>query len=117
MPKANFKRLSGKLTQLCKHYGLTQVELAKRLGMQPSHLNIYLRGRSDIHSQRLIQLLEEIGISVEDQVDRALERFVQPAEKEEDRLAVAFRRMSRAERESLSLIISRLGRERARARK
>lgn len=117
MGKANFKRFALKLNQLCKVYGLTQVELAKRLGMQPSHLNIFLRGRSDIHSQRLVELLSEMGISIEEQVDRALAKLVEGARAEDDELAVAFRRMSRAERESLSLIISRLGRERARVRR
>jgi transcriptional regulator with XRE-family HTH domain len=103
------------LGTLCKLYGLTQVELSKRLGMQPSHLNIFLRGRSDIHSQRLLELLNELGISVEDQIDAALARLNGQAPKDpEQDLALYLRRMTRAERESLGMIITRLGRERGR---
>lgn len=117
LPSTSFKRFASKLGQLCKLYGLTQVELAKRLGMQPSHLNIFLRGRSDIHSQRLIEFLEELGISVEEQVDKALAKMKQEPLMPEEDLNLSLRRMSRAERESLILIITRLSRERGRQRR
>ncbi|HMN70087.1 MAG TPA: helix-turn-helix transcriptional regulator [Bdellovibrionales bacterium] len=103
---------------MSKLYGLTQVELSKRVGMQPSHLNIFLKGKSDIHSERLVELLEEIGVSVEDLIDRALIRYKKtnaPEERGGD-LEEMLRRMSRAEREAVLAIAQRLANERTKGK-
>ena len=50
--------------------GISQVELAKRLGMQPSHLNHFLKGRGDVRSAQLLRILRELGIDVEEALNR-----------------------------------------------
>jgi transcriptional regulator with XRE-family HTH domain len=106
----SFKRFTNKLSRLCKASGISQVELSRRLGMQPSHLNIFLRGRSDVHSQRLISLLYELGINIEAHVDAALDIRALSPQNDTENLAQSLERVSHSERESLSVIISRLAR-------
>lgn len=124
MSLTRLRRFAAKIKQLTQLSNVTQVELSKRLGIQPSHLNIFFQGRGDIHGQRLIELLLELGVDVESQIDEALARF---DDKEGNNssaltlsgtssLATQFNRMSRAERESISLIIRRLDQERGRRR-
>lgn len=54
----------GALRELLKQTGLTQKELAQRLGTTPGHLNLYLTGKSDMHSINLIAILEALGIDL-----------------------------------------------------
>lgn len=63
-----------KVRELIERRGLTQAEVARRLGMQASHLNLFLKGKSDLVSQRLLQLLKELDVDVEQLVDQALEK-------------------------------------------
>lgn len=52
--------------------GMSQAELARRIGMQPSHLNRFLKGHGDMGSARLVSLLSELGVDLERVVDEAL---------------------------------------------
>lgn len=54
-----------KIYQLFTERGLSQAELARRIGMQPSHLNRFLKGHGDMGSARLISLLGELGVDLE----------------------------------------------------
>lgn len=52
--------------------GKTQVELARQISMQPSNLNNYLRANRDIHSRHFINILKELGIDIEEIVNREI---------------------------------------------
>ena len=45
--------------------GLTQNELAERLGISQNHLSCLERGKSAIKAENLIRICEELGVSVE----------------------------------------------------
>lgn len=45
--------------------GISQAELARRVGMQPSHLNRFLKGHGDIRALRFIEILNELGFDLE----------------------------------------------------
>ena len=58
-----------KIKQLAVLAGVSQAELARRVGMLPNHLNVFLQGKGDIHSARMVELLSELGIDVEEMLD------------------------------------------------
>ncbi len=43
---------------------MSQAELARRVGMQPSHLNHFLRGRGDVRVSRLLKILEALDVDL-----------------------------------------------------
>lgn len=61
-----------KIYQLFNEKGLSQAELARRIGMQPSHLNRFLKGHGDMGSARLISLLQELGVDLEQVLNDAI---------------------------------------------
>lgn len=61
-----------KLVQLACTRGLSQAELARRVGMQPSHLNHFLRGHGDVRSSKLLEILLVLGVDLERHLDEAL---------------------------------------------
>lgn len=105
----------GRVRELTSLMGLSQAEIARRVGMQASHLNVFMKGRGDLHSLRLMEILKELGIDLEDQLDLAIRR--QRARKsgqhlhDGEDLLTSLQQISRAERESLRRIISRLRKE------
>ena len=64
--------LANKLYQLFGLAGISQAELARRIGMQPSHLNRFLKGHGDMGSSRLLSLLSELGVDLENVLDKAI---------------------------------------------
>lgn len=67
--------LSQKLALVANLRDLSQADLAKKIGVQPSHLNHYLKGHGDIRSEMLLKILAEVGIHVEDLVNREIARL------------------------------------------
>jgi len=64
--------------------GISQVSMAARLGIAPSHLNTYLKGHGDIHATLLIDILKQLDVHVEAAVSEKLARAtgLQPKSKE-----------------------------------
>lgn len=120
--KLNLKRFSEKVKKLTELSQLSQAEMARRIGMQPTHINLFFQGRGDLHGQRLIAVLRELGIDLEKQVNDAIDE-IQNSKKETavrsefDDLIEDLRSLPRAERESVSLIIGRLGNEKKKYRR
>lgn len=113
------ERFSGQVRELADLLGLSQAEVARRVGMQASHLNVFLKGRGDLHSLRLMEILKELGIDLEEQLETAARRLRakragRPLQDDEDLLA-SLQQISRPERESLRLIISRLRQDKRRS--
>lgn len=61
-----------KIVFLAKLRGLTQVELARRLDMQASHLNHYLKGHGDVRSSSFLKILGELGIDMSTVIDQEI---------------------------------------------
>ena len=68
-------KIAQKCSQLATLNGLTQAELARRLEIKPSNLNHYLRGHGDVHADLFISILKELGIDIEEIVNRELARL------------------------------------------
>lgn len=82
--------------------------------MRPSHLNIYLKGHTDIHATSLVRILSELGIDLEALVERELAK----ARGEEllnhlspgDTLELIMNKMDREERHAMLSYASRFAR-------
>lgn len=79
--------------------GISQAELARRVGMQPSHLNRFLKGHGDIRALRLIEILNELGFDLEALMTR-------PVPQDAPALALP-EALSGFERRTLELLVSR----------
>ena len=73
MPRSS--KLSQKCSLLATLAGLTQAELARRLEIKPINLNHFLRGHGDVHSALFIRLLKELGIDIEEIINKELARL------------------------------------------
>ena len=111
-----------KIKKLSVLMGLSQAELARRVGMLPSHLNVYLQGKGDIHSGRFIEILAECGIDIEELVDKKLAvRIKGDSASAAIDLSVSeavakLRRMPRAEVQAISLILGKIGTDRRKSK-
>lgn len=61
------------LRELLSSAHVTQKDLALGLGMKPSHINLYFKGKSDIHSRKLVSILKMLGIDLESLVRERIE--------------------------------------------
>jgi transcriptional regulator with XRE-family HTH domain len=57
---------------LMQSKGITQVSMAARLGIAPSHLNTYLKGHGDIHASLFLEILKQLDIDIEETVSEQL---------------------------------------------
>ncbi len=111
------KRFGDKIKRLAMHSQLTQAELARRVGMQPSHLNLFLQGRGDIHSQRFVDILSELGIDIESQLERYIAQKSGDLSDEKnpgvsaERVLAKLRKMSKAEMEAIALIVGKISKD------
>jgi transcriptional regulator with XRE-family HTH domain len=58
--------IAERLTRLRKEHGLTQVELADRLGLVQAHVSAYERGVVRLHAELIAQLSEIFGVSADE---------------------------------------------------
>jgi len=66
------KHLGDKLSLLSKSLGLSQTELADRVGIPSSQVNRYFRGHSEVYSSVLIDILKELGFDIEEMITKRL---------------------------------------------
>lgn len=97
------KGVCEQIARRIEYLGVTQAELARRVGMQPSHLNRFLRGHGDIRSYRLMEILAEIGFDLEQMMAMA------PLSRGAD-LAVPAT-LSRFERRTIETLVARFHEE------
>lgn len=71
--------LNRRLAQLVFASGLTQTELAQRAGINRSHLNRVLSGRSDLSAEKLIDLLDVLGIDLGAVIEQRTDELTQRA--------------------------------------
>src|SRR5689334_867078 len=57
-------RLGAKVRALRRRESLNQVQLAERLGMSPSYLNLIESNRRPLPAQRLIKLAQQFGVDL-----------------------------------------------------
>ncbi len=61
-----------KLSMLAKTCGVSQTELADKLGFSPSQVNRFFNGHSDIYSSNLLEILKELGFDIAAMVSKRL---------------------------------------------
>ncbi len=59
------KKLHDKLLILAKAKGLTQAEIAKKVGMNSTHINRYFKGSSDLVSDHFVNIVTVLGIDID----------------------------------------------------
>lgn len=112
MVTASYKRFIEQIRATLAESGLTQAELARRVGMQPTHLNAFLKGRNDILAQRLTEILLELGLDLSDSLKKHRRARLPKNRRDDPRTLVAkLARMSPSDVESISVLINRLGDE------
>lgn len=105
----NSHEVVANLRELLKLTGITQRELARRLGTTPSHLNLYFTGKSDMHSAKLIEILHVLGIDLDSLIQERIGRILQnEAEVDPSCLYVKLQNMASHTREPLLRIIKTL---------
>jgi len=66
------KHLGEKLSLLAKSLGVSQTELAERVGIPSSQVNRYFRGHSEVYSTVLVDVLRELGFDIEEMITKRL---------------------------------------------
>lgn len=69
--------LDRRLSQLVFASRLTQTEVAKKAGINRSHLNRVLSGHSDLSAEKLIDLLGVLGVDLGAVIDRRIDELSQ----------------------------------------
>lgn len=121
MPTAS-KALLEKLNALIKLDGLSQAELARRVGIQPSHLNRFLKGHGDIRSFLFASLLEELGINIAQIIEREFlqrssARSTTKSERDSNHIGDLLRGLPSAERRAVAFLVETMANENRGAQK
>ncbi len=75
MKNKRCKNLGEKLSKLAKISEISQTELADQVGVPPSQINRFFRGKSDICSSLLVKILKELEFDVESLIDHKLNKL------------------------------------------
>lgn len=109
MKDASTNSVVPQLRELLRLSNLTQRDLARGLGVRPSHLNLYFTEKSDMHSHKLIDMLDMLGIDVRAQLaERIAELKKEPAKAVSAHLLMKLEGIRDFNRESLARIIQML---------
>jgi transcriptional regulator with XRE-family HTH domain len=73
--------LVGKLRTLLRLTHVTQRDIAAALEIQPSQLNVYFTGKGDMHSKKLIRLLEVLGVDLNEILEQRIRELQHSNEK------------------------------------
>lgn len=64
-----------KLSTLVRSLGITQEDLAKKCQISRVTLNRYFRGKTELRSKDLLQILSVLGVDIETKIDQKLQGF------------------------------------------
>lgn len=89
---------------------LTQKDLGKSVGMTPSHISLFLNGKLDLQSRKLIRLLEALGVDIHNILKQRLEELSSPQDSDSDllRMKVKFDHLPENHRAPLLRIMESL---------
>lgn len=104
-------RLVSKIRLLCHSLGITQRDLAASLELKPSQMNLYMQGKVEMKSDRLLKVLNILGLDIETLLDQRIAELSQANSRPapEQRVLAKIGRLDEYKRESLLKIISILG--------
>ena len=60
------ERVMSQIRQLSHNLGVRQKDLAATLGLKPSQMNLYMQGKVDMRADRMMNVLEVLGIDIEE---------------------------------------------------
>jgi len=70
------KRFFGaKLSLLANTVGVSQTELADRVGVTPATINRYFNGKRDLHASAFIAVLKELGFDIDQMVSKKMNKI------------------------------------------
>ena len=106
------RSLMSRIRELSRNVGISQRDLAQSMGLKPSQLNLYFNERAEMKAQRLVQLLEILGIDINELLShriRALGGDPDGSDIDDSNLYAKLGRIRGAKRKSLLKIIRMLG--------
>lgn len=106
------RTLMSKIRELSRIVGISQRDLSQSMGLKPSQLNLYFNERAEMKAQRLVQILEILGIDIDElltQRIRALGGDPTGSDIDDSSLYAKLGRVRGAKRRSLLKIIRMLG--------
>ncbi len=88
--------------------GLSQKEVAEALGVRSNHINLFFRAKSDIHSAKLLMILDLLGIDVRKLVKKRIGQLSGKKSSEVNVLALRMRHLNPSSRNSLLRLVDQL---------
>lgn len=91
---------------------LKQKDVANQMGLKASQMNLYFNGHSEMRANRLVELLDILGINVQAEIQkriRALKEERSVAHLDQFALAVKLGSVDQSTRKSLKSLIEQLG--------
>ncbi len=100
-----------RLEEYRKREGISQVELAKRLGWRTADLNDILKGRRPLGKNRQHHIADELGISLKIEEKQKEERILSNLNNEDIEIAELAHELTKKQKEALKTIIVGLQRK------
>ncbi|WII72465.1 helix-turn-helix transcriptional regulator [Bdellovibrio sp. 22V] len=101
-----------RIREACSLLGIRQKDLAESLQLKPSQMNLYFQGKVEMRTDRLLPLLEILGIDLERQLEeriRELGDTTTSLQNSENKVLAKIGRLDEYKRQSLLRIIHILG--------
>lgn len=104
--------------EICREVGIKQRDLAAHLNLKPSQMNLYFSGKVEMRTDRLVRLLEILGVDLRQSLRHRLDQIkgvnVTPTSFDDEsiddsKILAKIGRVKSPKRESLLRIIELLG--------
>ncbi|MEK2644288.1 helix-turn-helix domain-containing protein [Bdellovibrio sp. BCCA] len=104
--------LMSRIREVCLLMGIRQKDLAQSLQLKPSQMNLYFNGKVEMRVERLLPLLEILGVDVELQLEEKIKELggeLRSFQETENKVLAKIGRLDDYKRQSLLRIIHILG--------
>lgn len=98
----------GDLREVMDLLGISQKEIASALGVRSNHINLFFRAKSDIHSAKLLLILDHLGIDVRQLVKKRIDQLSGRKSSDVNLMALRLRRLKPSSRNSLLRLVENL---------
>lgn len=96
------------LREVMNLLGLSQKDVAEELGVRSNHINLFFRSKSDIHSAKLLMILNLLGIDVHQLVKKRIGQLSGKKSSDINLMALRMRRLNPSSRNSLLKLVDQL---------
>lgn len=96
------------LREVMNLLGVSQKEIAAALGVRSNHINLYFRSKSDIHSAKLLLILNYLGIDVHQLIKKRIDQLSGKKSSDVNLMALRLRRLKPSSRNSILRLVEHL---------